>query len=151
MAAYLDTAYVDALMSPRTRTRLFTDVEADGFDQEAFDIVAAAATAKVRSRLAEAGYAPPDDLTTIGEAARDLIKMATFEVFKRMAYARKLLPVDYDPPNYKSLADELASGEADPEGMTPNAATAVGGVSFTESSPTATDSLPRIFPRNMAR
>ena len=154
MAQYLTTAYVDAMMSARTRTRLFTDDEQVGFDTTAFNIVVAAATAKVRSRLSEAGYTPPDDLddtSKISAEGADLIRVATFEVFKRMAYQRKLLPVDFDPPHYKTIADELGSGDADPESLTPNAATAVGGVSFTESSSTVSGSVQRIFPRTLMR
>lgn len=152
MAAYIDLDYVEAFIDPSLVQRLFTDDAQVGFVQENFDIVANAATTKVRSRLSEAGYTPPDDLTTLPEAGRDLIRSATVEVFKKLAFARKILPVEAETPNYKSIADQIQSGEADVEGLSANTATAVGGISFTESSATvAAGNYSQIFPRNMNR
>lgn len=151
MAAYIDLDYVEAFIDPSLVTRLFTDDAQVGFVQANFDIVANAATTKVRSRLIEAGYEPPDDLSTLPAAGQDLIRSATVEVFKKLAFARKLLPVEAEAPNYKSIADQIQSGDADVEGLAPNAANAVGGVSFSESSPYVSGSYSRIFPRNMSR
>jgi hypothetical protein len=131
--AYIDTTYVDNALTSAVRLKLAPD-------STVFDQLVAMAEARVNSALEHAGYQAP----IVGTASND-VKLATYGVFLKLAYARAQL----DPPDRDewllSLADAIREGTYPVVGVTPSPSAGVGGVLFTESDASIDDSVYQIF------
>jgi hypothetical protein len=132
-AAYIDTTFVDALLSTAVRQELFTDVVGTGYVSANFDAVVELASERVRGWAASSGY---ED--AMGDTTTDSrVKLATFGVFVELAFARpnKMLPL---PPNWADHPAHTAIEEIHSGKMKivedPDTASAVGGMVFSSSS-----------------
>lgn len=133
--AYVDATYVDTCLAEGTAMREALFRVAGVYTSTHFDRTASQATAYVRARLQEAGYTAPDDATlaTLSAHDQELLKSATFEVFRHLAYKRNGLPMPEELPDFRWLAEKLATGDVDLEGVAPSATEGIGGIYSSET------------------
>ena len=130
-AAYINTTFVDALLSSDVRTELFTD---DGVYVTAnFDLLVEIASERVRGWAAASGYEDQMGDTTTDNR----VKLATFGVFVDLAFDRpsKALP---KPPGWDTHPARTATEEIQAGKMKlvtdPSTTSAVGGMVFSSST-----------------
>jgi hypothetical protein len=131
MSAHITAAYV--------RLTLGTDVVGALAGTTALSQFIAQASALVDTGLVNAGYDIP-------ATANDTVKLCTLGALLPLLHGAKGLQI---PPDLKEhvvgMWTALASGTIQIPGMTPTARTAVGGVSWSDTSTTSTDGRPSIF------
>lgn len=130
-AAYIDTTFVDALLSTAVRTQLFTD--AGTYMSANFNTVVELASERVRGWAASSGYEDAMDDTTTDPR----VKLATFGVFVDLAFDRpgKMLPKPpawADHPAHTAI-EEIHAGKMK-LATDPNTSGAVGGMVFSSST-----------------
>lgn len=103
----------------------------------------ALATAEVRSALSLGGYTgaiPETVYAADASTCPDEIKLAAMGSFVELAYGANDLDIPEGYRAYIAKVDELKKGLLELQGVTRNAARAVGGIGFTVSSGAADDS-----------
>lgn len=133
--AFVDADYVDSCFVEGSAMRQALFKVAGAYQSTHFDRTASQATAYVRARLQEAGYTAPDDTALAALSAHDqeLLKSATFEVFRALAYKRNGLTLPEELPDFRWLAEKLATGDVDLEGIAPSATEGIGGIYSSET------------------
>jgi hypothetical protein len=132
-AAYINAAFVDAMISTAVREKLFTDVPATGYVSANFEVVVELASERVRGWAASSGY---ED--AMGDTTTDpRVKLATFGVFVELAFSRpaKSLPLPRgwaDHPAHTAI-EEIHAGKLKLVDD-PNTSGAVGGMLFSSST-----------------
>lgn len=142
---YLNDALIDKIIGSSMVAGLTTSADSD-IDKE---IHIEFATAAVKTRLKNSGYARPSTSTPATDAELDAIdpyiKMATFAVFYEMLCASPLnslsLPEGWEDSEYKLSLAAIESGAATLE-QEPDTTSAVGGVLFSDP-----DEYPQQFSR----
>lgn len=149
--AYIDVTYVDAMIGLGLRASLFDD--GSGYEAAKFDVVVAAAEARVRGALRTAGYEPPNDaaLAALDAEQRNNIKAAVLGAFIATAYGRRQIPVPQEYMDQVMLVANIKSGDLRFPGLVFTPRDGVGGVLFSESDETVDGSRPQIFSRDMGR
>lgn len=131
--AYIDTTYVDNAITSAVRLKLTPDATV-------FDQIETMARARINSALNHRGISVP--LT--GTIPED-VKLATYGVWLRLAYGRAQL----DPPERYNwlleIADAIIAGTFPIPSIAASPAAGVGGVLFTDSDSTTTDTVPQVF------
>jgi hypothetical protein len=150
MAAYINSTYVDNVLTETTR-RALTDVSsgADGV----LDQFIAAATASVIDAVKNQGRQPPANLTAIDalsddDEAKQILKQATLVLVVVALYARKQIPVtqavaDQIGPAHR--VEAIRNGQVQLTTLAANARDAVGGVASTPTDESLASST--VIPR----
>jgi len=141
--AFLDEAFIEAMISDEVQEALYGDDSGDVF----LSAHTAAADALVTSALLNAGYGEPTLAANPKSFA--LVRLAAFGEFIALAYGRKQLEVPDEYSSAVKLRKQIQDGDLPMPDMQPSAPTAVGGVDFTESDPSveSDEVAPQIFSR----
>ena len=137
--AYMDTTYVDNLITSALRQKLAPTVDV-------FNALLAAAEAVVDSSLEHAGYQP--GLTgTIPQG----VKLATLGAWIDAAYGAQMLEAPGSLQMFVAIPGMIREGTFPIPELTPSAAAAVGGVLFSESDASIDTATPQVFGQNFLR
>lgn len=133
---YLDTDYVDAHLGSNVRSALFTP-SGGSYSSTNFNTLAIAATSVIEAALYNSGYTPPTATVSDLSAVVEYVKLATYGVFRELASTRPekslALPEDWASNPAKQAFQNIVDGTA-MLGMTVNTGSAIGGLTFSETS-----------------
>lgn len=128
---YIDTDYVDAMITEDVRTSVFTDNGV--YNTAAFTQIATTASQLVLEAAKQAGFTLGD--VTGAVSTDEMVKMATFGQMLIMMDGRRGFEISQNQWVFINKLEEIRTGKIPLAAQTPSERDTVGAASFTSSDP----------------
>lgn len=160
--AYITNTYIDALISTRIRTALFSDGQPPVYSDANCEQARITAHAIVRTALSQAGYTPPtvaELAAMVADAANEQrvvdgenIRLATFGQWLNLGgFVRKQWPIPTELRATLNLVRDIKLGSLTFPTLSLSVPGAVGGNTFSDNDADAGDTLAPMFSKTMGR